>query len=341
MQQHPGDPLRRPGLADEIEAQFQVQEERRREAARLAEAESNIARLSSQMRRGLALAGVAAVILAVVVAAYVSRPSSSPSANPPPHSSTPQTNAIPDEVRTSLPPFPRRSDSLSSTGAGAADWVQNQPHPVRDLSRATTPATASASTAEIAPEAMTPPAATGFPTPAGSAQSIPVVTTLSTRPTIHGTTTREYEIKAALLAKFREFVKWPPNAYANESSPFIVGILGDDPFGGALDKMMESAQPGTHKTAIRRARNASELRDAQMIFISRSEGGNLLQILPVFENASVLTVSDIADFARQGGMIEFVDVEDKIRFRLNLHAARQAGLEVDRRLVQLAERVMP
>jgi hypothetical protein len=134
----------------------------------------------------------------------------------------------------------------------------------------------------------------------------------------------EYSAKAASLTQLLDWVKWP----APTAGPIRVGVLGEDPFGGALEKLKPK-----HATQI------DELKDCQIIFIPRSEGGNLNAILGSLAGASVLTVGESEGFAKQGGIVGFVMEGDQVRFEINTAAARQAGLKIDLRLLKLAKRV--
>jgi len=83
------------------------------------------------------------------------------------------------------------------------------------------------------------------------------------------------------------------------------------------------------------------VKDCHILFISRSERPRLEQILAHLQGRSVLTVSDLEDFARQGGVIRFVLVEDKVRLRINLEAAKAAGLTISSKLLRPAQIVTP
>ncbi len=134
----------------------------------------------------------------------------------------------------------------------------------------------------------------------------------------------EYHAKAASLALLPDYVKWP----APGTSPLTVGILGDDPFGSALDKFNP-----------KRSKRIEELKDCQIIFVSKSEQENLGAILESLAGANVLTVGESEGFAKRGGVIGFVIEGDQVRFEINTGAARQAGLKLDLRLLKLAVRV--
>ena len=139
-----------------------------------------------------------------------------------------------------------------------------------------------------------------------------------------GSELSESDVKAAFLAKFSQFVKWP-----SSRSPMTVGILGEDPFGGALEGMIK----------VKRSRRVEDLKSCQIIFISKSERGNIGAILESLGSANILTVGESDGFAKQGGAIGFVLVGDKVRFEINAGAARRAGLNIDLQLLKLAVRV--
>lgn len=146
----------------------------------------------------------------------------------------------------------------------------------------------------------------------------------------------EYAVKAACIANFVNFVRWPAEALPDASTPLIIGILGNDPFGAVLDTTLREQSANGRTMKVRRGRAVEDLRGCQMVFISRSEVGNLGRTLAGLRGG-VLTVSDIPGFARQGGMIGFVMEGDKVRFEINAPNAQRAELEITSRLLRLAK----
>ena len=145
----------------------------------------------------------------------------------------------------------------------------------------------------------------------------------------------EYEVKAAFLFNFIQFVKWP----AALNGPVTIGILGDDPFGGMLEKTIQGEVVNGRKLAVKRAKAAADLKGCQIVFVSNSERGNLAAILPALAAANVLTVGEQEGFVKQGGAIGFTAGGEKVRFEINNAAAQRAGLEISARLLKLASRV--
>jgi hypothetical protein len=148
---------------------------------------------------------------------------------------------------------------------------------------------------------------------------------------------REYQIKAAFLYNFVQFVKWPPTAFSNSEAPFCIGILGDDPFGAALDATVQGESINGRRFSILRSTQLEDLEGCQMIFICRSEEGQLPGILAQLKSRQILTVSDVPDFAREGGDIDFYLAGDKVRFEINPDSARQCGLKISSQMLELGK----
>lgn len=146
----------------------------------------------------------------------------------------------------------------------------------------------------------------------------------------------EYEIKAAFLSNFTQFAKWPAKAFSDPAAPFSIGILGDDPFGSALEKSVQGQSVAGHKITIRRSRRAEDLRGCQLVFISKSERARIAEHIAGLQGAGILTVGETPQFTGQGGAIGFMMEGDKVRFEINSGNAQRAGMELSSRLLRLA-----
>lgn len=146
----------------------------------------------------------------------------------------------------------------------------------------------------------------------------------------------EYEVKAAFLHKFALFVEWPGSAFQKESDPFVIGILGQDPFGPHLAKAIAGKLVGNRPILLRTYRTVAEAKDCHLLYISPSERPNLRQIMSELGGRGVLTVGDMAGFAEQGGVINFVRSGQTIKFHINPDAAKRAGLTISSQVLEMA-----
>ncbi len=149
--------------------------------------------------------------------------------------------------------------------------------------------------------------------------------------------TRGYQVKAVFLYHFTQFVDWSAEAFESAESPIVIGVLGRDPFGTYLDETVRDETIKGRPIVVRRYDRVSEVDQCHILFISSSERNRVLQNLSVLEGTPVLTVADVADFTRNGGMVQFRTLEGRIRFRINVDASRAAGLAISSRLLNLAE----
>jgi hypothetical protein len=147
----------------------------------------------------------------------------------------------------------------------------------------------------------------------------------------------EYKVKAAYLYNFTKFVSWPDATLPQDTPALNICVLGKNPFGSLLEpiahiKNQNRAITIEHVEDIRALDNKS----CPMLFISASEQDAVAELLQKTAQMHVLTVSDIDGFARHGGIIGFVVTEDKVRLEINLSAARQAGLTISAKLLEIA-----
>jgi len=149
----------------------------------------------------------------------------------------------------------------------------------------------------------------------------------------------EYKVKAAFLYNFAKFTDWPGSGDDPGDGMLDICVLGRDPFGTALDALA-GRRVGPRLVQVHRIEEQAGYGHCEVVFISRSEQGRLAAYLVAYRNRPVLTVSDIESFARQGGMIELVIVSGRIRFKINLDAARRQGIRLDATLLNLALEVL-
>jgi hypothetical protein len=148
---------------------------------------------------------------------------------------------------------------------------------------------------------------------------------------------KEYQLKAVFLFNFAQFVDWPARAYKDAQSPCVIGVLGDDPFGAYLDNLVRGERSSTkHPIVVQRYRRVEDIGDCHVLFICGSEAGRMDAILAGLKGRSILTVGDVDDFTRLGGIVRFVIEQGKIRLRINVEAARAADITISSYVLRLA-----
>lgn len=168
---------------------------------------------------------------------------------------------------------------------------------------------------------------------------------------------KEYQIKAAFLYNFIKFVDWPKEKIADSNKPITIGIIGKYPFGKAFEPV-KNKKIGNRPVAIKHFKSLSEFDEAsakdkaslarmlkalskcRLLFVCSSEKKRLDEIIAAVQGCPVLTVGENAGFLETGGIINFLVEHKKVRFEINLIAAKKAKLKIRSKLMRLAKRVI-
>jgi hypothetical protein len=147
----------------------------------------------------------------------------------------------------------------------------------------------------------------------------------------------EYQVKAVFLFNFAHFVEWPAEAFASPSAPFAICILGRDPFGTTLDETIRGEMVKGRTFVVERYQSLAEVGSCQILYIDRSASGNIEHGLEAIERNGTLTVSDSDTTAGRDVVIRFMNENKKIRLRINVDSARNAGLTISSKLLRPAQ----
>jgi len=150
-------------------------------------------------------------------------------------------------------------------------------------------------------------------------------------------TPSEYQVKAVFLFNFTQFVDWPADSFADGRAPFVIGVLGHDPFGSALDEAVRGETVNGRTLVVERFRSIAELKPCQILFIDRSASSDTRKTLSSIGHPGTLTVSDSDADAQPDVIIRFLNEGKKIRLRINVDSARDAGLVISSKLLRPAE----
>jgi hypothetical protein len=150
----------------------------------------------------------------------------------------------------------------------------------------------------------------------------------------------EYQVKAAFLFHFAQFVDWPSEAFKDADSPLTYCTVGEDPFHGALDASLNGKMLGARAFRVQHFKQTQEAQGCQVLFVGIAEKRSLSAALANLKGTPVLTVGESDHFAREGGMIGFFLEDNKVRFEINLDAAEHAKLKISARLLELAKTVI-
>jgi hypothetical protein len=145
----------------------------------------------------------------------------------------------------------------------------------------------------------------------------------------------EYRLKAGFIYNFALFTEWPPETGATLN----LCILGDDPFGPAIDALAGKAVGARH-LAVLRPSVSMPLTACQIIFIASSVAADISRLTATLNGVAALIIADSAGAAERGAIINMNVIDGRTTFEVNLDAARNAHLILSSKLLRLATRVL-
>jgi hypothetical protein len=164
--------------------------------------------------------------------------------------------------------------------------------------------------------------------------------TLAIEPCVAQSDTSEVRVKAAFLYKFGSYVEWPEGVFARPDSPVAIGVMGADALAEELAQIAAGHSVNGRPVSVRRLRAGDSIAGLQVLFIGRADAARLAEILASAKGRPLLTVTESEQALELGSMINFVVVDDKVRFDVALVPADLGSLKISARLLGVARKVV-
>jgi hypothetical protein len=144
------------------------------------------------------------------------------------------------------------------------------------------------------------------------------------------------ELRAAFIFNFAKFTEWPAGAMS-ETAPISLCVLDDEQASDMFRRVVKGRSVGTHGLAVRTHALEDNLRECQVLYAPDLDASRTTALLNRVGDSPVLTISDYDQFARMGGVANFIVEDGMMRFAINVESTQRAGLRVSSRLLTLAK----
>lgn len=155
--------------------------------------------------------------------------------------------------------------------------------------------------------------------------------------------TDEYTVKASMAARFTTQIDWPQDENGdNESEPFVIAVIGKNPFGSKLDSISEKIKIKNRNVQTRYIAKVEEIVEAgcHLLFISKTSKKKLAEIVEFAGTKPILMIGDTKGYAEMGVHINILIKDGRLCFEVNRRAIRKSGLNINYHLLKLADRVI-
>lgn len=147
----------------------------------------------------------------------------------------------------------------------------------------------------------------------------------------------EYQVKAFFLYNFAKFVEWPAQSFKAANDPFVICILGPNPFGTSLGQAISGKVVAGRPIVIRQIADIQPGYNCHILFVHSSEGKRFRSKGGSVNGSGVLTVGETDGFTGDGGVISFKLEDGTVRFEINVNAAGREDLHISSKLLSLAQ----
>lgn len=148
----------------------------------------------------------------------------------------------------------------------------------------------------------------------------------------------EVTLKAAFLYNFAKFTEWPQEALP-AAAPLVACVIGDQAVGNALQQTARGRLVSGHAISVARVTLEGPWPSCHLLYVSGVAVKQAAEVAAALRGAPVLTISDLDEFARLGGIAQFFVENGKMRFGINLASAKRSRLQLSSKLLALAELV--
>lgn len=149
----------------------------------------------------------------------------------------------------------------------------------------------------------------------------------------------ESQVKAAFLYKFAGYVEWPEGFLGAQEKPFTIGVLGAEAVADELVQVVHGRKIHSRGIVVRRFKAGDPLEDLAILFVGKGDAVRLKPLRTTLQAWPVLIVTEEPAGLALGGMINFLVLDQRVRFEVSLDSTEKSGLRLSSRLLAVAQKV--
>ena len=150
----------------------------------------------------------------------------------------------------------------------------------------------------------------------------------------------EKKVKSAYIFKFGNYVTWPEKTFADSLSPIIIGVLGDEPIAKELEKIAASHKTANRPVIVKRLKANDNFSVVHILYVSNPLMKQLATYQQTLQSPPTLYITDSLEGIKEGGVINFVKDDNRIRFDISIPAAELNKIHLDASLFTVAKNVL-
>ncbi len=145
------------------------------------------------------------------------------------------------------------------------------------------------------------------------------------------------DLRAAFVFQFANYISWPGAAFANDTAPIVIGIVGNETMAKTLTSSVQGKTVGKRSLKVINIESAADAPTCHILYVDDSDDKRVDDVIAAVRNKPVLTISTDDNFTTEGGVIRLFEAQSKLRFEINVDEAKRASLEISSKLLSLAQ----
>jgi len=140
-------------------------------------------------------------------------------------------------------------------------------------------------------------------------------------------------LKASYIYNFAKMIDWPQ---AEKTGNFIIGVYGNSSVYKELIKKYAAKNIGNQHIEIKKLSNTPTVGKIHLLYITKEKSADISKLMENVKEEAVLVVTESKGALEKGSIINFVIVNNSLKFELNIGQASEHELTVGSRLKDLA-----
>ncbi len=139
--------------------------------------------------------------------------------------------------------------------------------------------------------------------------------------------------QAMFIYNFSKLVKWP-SSYSQGN--FVIGVIGESDTYSALLEFTKNKRVGPQTILVKKFNDTKDITDCHILFVSSDKNSKMNEIVAKIKTQNSLVISETKGSIKSGSAIDFLIVDNKLRYQINISNAEKYNLVVSKSLVDLA-----
>ena len=147
---------------------------------------------------------------------------------------------------------------------------------------------------------------------------------------------KNYRFHKVFFYSFTKYIEWPED---KKQGDFVIAVLGDSEIFPLLEEMAEIKKVGNRKIRVVKVEEVKKGNYFHILFIPSEENQSFNAVKTALIDQPTLLVTETKDMAKKGSMINFKDVNGKLRFEVNTQTLENSGLKMSKELTRFGEEI--